>query len=65
MPYKITEADPSWTFDPTEIERQVAQFAKTNNITTQAGWAAFIATLTTGQSTATARGLLTAVKCTP
>lgn len=61
--HKITEADPAWTFDPTEIERQVAQFAKNNSITTQTAWATFIAALTSGQSIAVSRGLLTAVKC--
>jgi hypothetical protein len=63
MAYYVAQGDPSWTFDPLELERQVAQFAKTQGITTQTGWTAFIAALTSGQSTGVSRGLLSAVKC--
>ena len=63
MGYKVTASDPEWTFDILEIEKQVATFAKANGIAGQAAWATFIAALTSGQSTAVSRGLLSAVKC--
>jgi len=59
----LTSTDPLWTFDPTEIERQVAQFAKNNSITTQTAWNTFINGLTAGQSVNVSQGLLRAVKC--
>lgn len=58
----LTATDPLWTFDPTEIERQVATFAKNNSITGQAAWTTFINGLTAGQSIAVSQGLLRAVK---
>jgi hypothetical protein len=61
--YQPTATDPAWTFDTLEIEKQVANFAKANGITTQAGWTTFINALTSGQSTAVSQGLLRAVKC--
>lgn len=61
--YRISITDPAWTFDPLEIEKQVASFAKTNGITGQAAWAAFITGLSATQSTAVSRGLLSAVSC--
>jgi hypothetical protein len=63
MSYRVSATDPSWTFDPLEIEKQVATFAKANAITGQAAWLAFIAALSSGQSTATSQGLLRAVVC--
>lgn len=63
MSYRSTPSDPQWNFDVNEIERQVGEYAKANGITTQAAWATFIAGLTSTQSTAVSRGLLSAVKC--
>jgi hypothetical protein len=63
MAYQVTASDPSWSFDSNEMEKQVAAFAKTNNITGQAAWVTFIASLTTGQSTAVSKGLLSSIKC--
>lgn len=65
MSYQVTRADPEWSFDVLEIERQVATFAKSQvpPISTQTAWVTFIAALTSGQSTAVSRGLLSAVKC--
>ena len=63
MSYAVTTSDPSWTFDGTDIERQVAAIAKANGITGQAQWTTFIAGLTTlAQALAVCRGLLSAVK---
>lgn len=64
MSYQVTVADPQWTFDPLEIERQVAAFAKANAITGQAGWTAFVGGISTlAQALAVCRGLLSSVKC--
>jgi len=64
MPIALTGTDPAWQFDPLEIERQVATFAKANGITTQAAWSVFIGNISTlAQALAVCRGLLSAVKC--
>lgn len=64
MTYRIGSGDPEWTFDPTELERQVAAFAKANAITTQSGWTTFIASISTNaQAVAVCKGLLSAIKC--
>jgi hypothetical protein len=64
MPVGLTSTDPIWTQDDTELERQVATFAKANGITTQTQWATFIAGITTlAQCVAVCKGILTAVKC--
>jgi hypothetical protein len=66
MTYQISATDPTWTFDGQEIERQVAAFAKSNGITTQATWTTFIAGISTlAQALAVCRGLLSSVKCSP
>jgi hypothetical protein len=64
MGYRVTLSDPEWTFDVSELERQVATFAKANGKTTQAQWDAFVASLTTtAQAVAVVKGLLSAFKC--
>jgi hypothetical protein len=63
MPFYVAAGDPSWTFDPLEMEKQVATFAKANGITTQTGWLAFIATLGSPGSIQVTQGILRAIKC--
>jgi formylglycine-generating enzyme required for sulfatase activity len=56
--------DPYWTFDGSQIEAQVAAFAKANGKVTQAQWDAFVASISTlAQALAVCRGLLSSVKC--
>jgi len=65
MSYRVTGTDPFWTADNFQdaLERGVAAFAKANGITTQTGWNAFIAALTTGQTTAVMKQILATVTC--
>lgn len=59
MPSQISSADPVWTFQPADLERQVAIFAKANGISSQAAWDAFVAGVsTTAQAVAICKGLL-------
>jgi hypothetical protein len=63
MPVFIAPGDPVWTFDEAELEKQVATFAKTNALTTQTAWLAFVATLGSPGSIEVAKGILRSVKC--
>lgn len=66
MGYQISPTDPSWDCNEfsLEIARAVAQFAKTNGITTQSGWTTFVASISTlAQVVAICKGLLGTVKC--
>ena len=63
MGYQIGPTDPIWSFEQQEIEKAVANFAKANGITTQAGWVTFVASITTlGQAIAVCKGLLGSVQ---
>lgn len=61
--YQISTTDPAWSFDAFEIEKQVAQFAKTNGVTTQTAWTTFINGLGSTGSIEVSKGILRAVKC--
>jgi hypothetical protein len=63
--YRVTASDPSWTAEDfgAALEKGVATFAKANGITTQTQWTAFIAALTSAQTTATMKQILTVVTC--
>lgn len=65
MPYQVTTADPVWTAESFQnaLEKGVATFAKANGIATQTAWNAFIAALTTGQTTACMKQILATVTC--
>jgi hypothetical protein len=65
MPVYVAAGDPTWTFDPIEMERQVATFAKAQApaITTQTQWTAFINALGSPGSIEVTKGLLRAIKC--
>lgn len=57
---------PKWTASDdftTALEKGVAEFASAQGITTQTGWAAFIAALSTAQGTAAVRKILAVVTC--
>jgi hypothetical protein len=45
MSYALTEAGPTWTFDSSALEHEVAVLGDANSITTQAAWDTYLATL--------------------
>jgi hypothetical protein len=65
--YRVSASDPSWSAEDfsTALEKGVATFAKAAipAITTQTQWTAFIAGLTSAQTTATMKQILTVVTC--
>jgi hypothetical protein len=65
MPYQVSPSDPIWTASnfTNALEAGVATFAKANGITTQTGWAAFIAALSAAQTTACMKQILATVTC--
>jgi hypothetical protein len=48
MPYRMTESDPTITFDEQNVEKKLAAFLKNNSITTQAGYDSLIDTVIDG-----------------
>jgi len=68
MPLRLLSSDPLVSLDTALMERQVATFVKSQGITTQAGWDAFINGLTTASLAAmlaTCQGVLRSFTITP
>ena len=64
MTYRVLSTDPGWTFDPSQLELQVATVAKAHGITTQGGWVTFVNGIsTTAAAIEVCQGLLRAFTC--